>query len=177
MLKFAKFCNSRSTKITPEEFYDNFAKDYDLTVNGAKVNAQNTSEAVKLFHKHNPGISSNVLDIGCGTGLLRDFLGKEFEYTGIDVSGSMLEYASQRGYKVMHKKVEDALPQISDLSYDFVFALSSLQFVRDISFCLSHINRIARKSIVLSLDDLTEDFLHRSKMECYNYSQILGASQ
>lgn len=160
-------------RISPEEFYDGFATDYDDTVNGSIVDAQNIKEAVKVFHKYNRDTSGSVLDLGCGTGLLKDQLHGNFDYTGIDVSNNMLDCASKRSYKIIHKSVEDALPEIPDSSYDFVFALSSLQFIKDIYSCLTHIKRVARRSIILSIDDLTENFLHKSKMECYNHSRVV----
>ena len=88
----------------------------------------------------------------------------------------MLELAAARGYKTIHKPVEDALGEIPDRSYDFVFALSSLLFVEDIHALLVDINRIARKSIVLSLDEVTEEYKQNVALNfsvaVYNHSQV-----
>ncbi len=160
-------------KITPQDFYDNFASTYDATLENSNVNASHVKEAAKIFQKHNTNIYGTVLDVGCGTGILKDVLQeKELEYTGIDVSQKMLQYASSRGYRTIHEPVENALAKIQDQSYDFVFALSSLLFVEDIHSILLHINRIARKSILLSLDHLTEDYIRDVTLTVYNHANV-----
>ncbi len=160
-------------KITPQDFYDNFASTYDATLENSNVNASHVKEAAKIFQKHNTNIYGTVLDVGCGTGILKDVLQeKELEYTGIDVSQKMLQYASSRGYRTIHEPVENALPKIQDQSYDFVFALSSLLFVADIHSILLHIDRIARRSILLSLDHLTEEYIRDVNLTVYNHSNV-----
>lgn len=160
-------------KIAPQKFYDDFAPTYDATLEDSKINAQHVKEAAKIFQNHHQETHGSVLDLGCGTGLLKELLQeREFEYTGVDISGEMLKYASERGYKTIHKSVEDALPAIQDSSYDFVFALSSLLFVEDIDATLAHIDRIARKSILLSLDDLPEEYIRDFTVTVYNHSKV-----
>ncbi len=72
-----------------------------------KSNAQHLNEAVKIFHRHNY-YEGKILDIGCGTGFLSELLEGNFEYTGIDVSAKMLDYAAKRGYKTIQKPIEKA---------------------------------------------------------------------
>ncbi|NEQ98821.1 MAG: class I SAM-dependent methyltransferase [Cyanothece sp. SIO2G6] len=108
----------------------------------------------------------------CGTGSLKDLHEGEFEYTGIDIAENMLQYASERGYKTIHSPTEEALPPLEDRSYDFVFALSSLLFVEDIQTALAHINRIARQAVLLSLDDLTKDYIDNFTVTVYNHSKV-----
>jgi ubiquinone/menaquinone biosynthesis C-methylase UbiE len=115
---------------------------------------------------------SQVLDIGCGTGHLKDLLQGNFEYTGIDIAEKMLHYASQRGYTAIHQSIEEALPKISDGSYDYVFALGCLLFVEDIDCVLKHLNRIARQSILLGLDHLTQDYIDNAQLAVYNHADV-----
>ncbi len=61
----------------------------------------------------------------------------------------MLEYATKRGYKTIHKPIETALPEINSKSYDFVFCLSSLHCVEDAKTAIEHIYRIARQAILI----------------------------
>ncbi|MEM9543078.1 MAG: class I SAM-dependent methyltransferase [Cyanobacteria bacterium P01_E01_bin.42] len=174
-----------STKISPQEFYDDLASNYEAKFyyedsssadpkksDEARINAQYVNEAAQIFHKYHRGQQGSVLDMGCGTGLLKDHLEGTFEYTGIDVSPKMLNFASQRGYQTICQPVEQVLPTLSNQSYDFIFGLSSLLFVKDIYSLLTEMNRIARKSIVLSLDDLTEDYIRDFVVTAYNHAGI-----
>ncbi len=99
-------------------------------------------------------------------------LQRGFDYTGIDIAGNMLQHAAGRGYQIIHKPTEEALPEIPDASYDFVFALSSLLFVKDIESALAHIHRIARQSIMLSLDSLPADYIRDFAVTVYDHSQV-----
>ena len=125
------------TKISPEEFYDEFADSYDDLTENPKFNAQHVKEAVKIFHRRNYQQGS-ILDIGCGTGKLSELLQGDFEYTGIDISAKMLDYAAQRDYKTIHKPIETALAEIDTQSFDFVFSLSSLLCVEDAATAIEH---------------------------------------
>ncbi len=146
-----------SSKISAENFYNEMAANYDDTLKDPKVNAQHVNEAVKIFHRHNHN-QGNVLDIGCGTGGLSELLQGNFEYTGIDISAKMLDYAAQRGYKTIHQPIETALEKIATKSFDFVFSLSSLLCVEDAATAIDHMYRIARKTILISLDETTEEY-------------------
>lgn len=160
------------TKISAEQFYDKFADSYDDTLKSSKVNAQHVNEAVKIFHQRNYQ-QGNILDIGCGTGNLSELLQGDFEYTGIDISGKMLDYAAQRGYKTIHKPVETALAKIDSQSFDFIFCLSSLLCVEDAATAIEHMRRIARKTILISLDELTEEYIKKFVVPVYDHSKIL----
>jgi SAM-dependent methyltransferase len=48
----------------------------------------------------------SVLDVGCGTGALSDYLSKDDEYLGIDLNESFLKHAKKMGRNVMR---QDAL--------------------------------------------------------------------
>ena len=159
-------------KISPTEFYNQLASTYDATLKDPRIDAQHLKEAAKIFQKYNSQAGGSLLDLGCGTGLLRELLKGEFKYTGIDLAEKMLHYASERGYKIIHQPIEAALPQIPDCSYDFVFALGCLLFIEDIHSTLAHINRIARKSILLSLDNLTQEFVDNATVTVYDHSQV-----
>ena len=160
-----------STKISAEEFYDKLANNYDDTLQDSKVNAQHINEAVKIFHRRDRNQGS-ILDIGCGTGNLSKLLQGDFEYTGIDISAKMLDIAAQRGYKTIHKPIEKALAEIENKSFDFVFCLSCLLCVEDAATAIEHMRRIARKTILFSLDEITEEFKKQSPALAYDHSKI-----
>ncbi|NET44879.1 class I SAM-dependent methyltransferase [Okeania sp. SIO2B3] len=159
-------------KISAEEFYDNYAIKYDDVVFKGKCNAQHLNEAVKIFHQHNYH-QGMILDIGCGTGFLSGLLQGNFEYTGIDISAKMLDIAAKRGYKTIHKPIETALAEIDSQSYDFVFCLGSLYFVEDAQTAIEHIYRISRKAIIISIDELTEEYIKNFVVPVYDHSKIV----
>lgn len=160
-----------SRKISAEDFYDQFAQNYDSVLKDPKYNAQYVNEAVKIFHRHNHH-QGNVLDIGCGTGILSELLQGDFNYTGIDISSKMLDYAAQRGYKTIHKPIETALGQIENNSYDFIFSLGSLLCVEDAATAIKHMNRIARKAILITIDETTEEYIKNCAIPVYDHSNI-----
>jgi len=159
-----------TNKISAEEFYDDYAIKYD-DVAKKKSNANLHNEVSKIFHKHNHNQGS-ILDIACGTGLLSELLQGDFEYTGIDISAEMLKYAAKRGYKTIHKPIEMALAEVDSNSYDFVFCLSSLHFVEDAKAAIDHVYRIARQAILISLDELTEEYIKNFIVPVYDHSKM-----
>ncbi|NES73043.1 MAG: class I SAM-dependent methyltransferase [Okeania sp. SIO2D1] len=159
-----------TNKISAEEFYDDYAAKYD-DVAKRKSNANLHNEMLKIFQKYNHHQGS-ILDIACGTGLLSELLQGNFEYTGIDISDKMLDYAAKRGYKTIHKPIETALSEIDSQSYDLVFCLSSLHFVEDAKTAIEHIYRIARQAIIISLDEMTEEYIKNFVVPVYDHSKI-----
>ncbi|NEQ73906.1 MAG: class I SAM-dependent methyltransferase [Okeania sp. SIO2C9] len=160
-----------TNKISTEEFYDNFALKYD-DIAKARSNLKFHNEAVKIFHQYNHH-QGTILDIGCGTGFISELLEGNFEYTGIDISAKMLDYAAKRGYKTIHKQIEKALPEIDSQSYDFVLSLSSLLFLEDAKTAMEHIYRIACQAILITLDEMTEEYIKSSIIQSYDHSKIV----
>ncbi|NEQ86876.1 MAG: class I SAM-dependent methyltransferase, partial [Moorea sp. SIO2I5] len=160
-----------SKKKAAEDYYDKFAAKYDEVLKQPSSNVEYVNEAVKIFHRHNHHQGS-VLDIACGTGVLSELLQGDFDYTGIDISSKMLDYAAKRGYKTIHKPIETALTEIDSQSYDFVFCLSSLLFVKDVATAITQMNRIARQKNIFSLDETTEEYIQKVPIPVYDHSKI-----
>ncbi|NEO93286.1 MAG: class I SAM-dependent methyltransferase [Moorea sp. SIO3G5] len=160
-----------TTKNGAEDYYDKLAAKYDEVLKAPSSNVQYVNEAVKICHRHNHHQGS-VLDIACGTGILSELLQGDFDYTGIDISSKMLDYAAKRGYKTIHKPIETALAEIDSQSYDFVFCLSSLLFVEDVATAIKQMNRIARQTIIFSLDETTEEYTKNVAIPVYDHSKI-----
>ncbi|NEQ39906.1 MAG: class I SAM-dependent methyltransferase [Okeania sp. SIO3I5] len=158
-------------KISATEFYDDLAAKYDDWLTNSKYNVQHVNEAVKIFQRYNY-TQGSVLDMGCGTGLLSELLQGDFEYTGIDISVKMLDYAAKRGYRTINKSFETALPEIDDNSYDFIFCLSSLVLFKDAQTTIEQMERIARQAILISLDEVTEEFIKNFAVPVYDHSKI-----
>lgn len=161
-----------TAKIPVKDFYNQFASTYDASFQSSQTNAQHLNEAAQIFNKYNSHSSGSILDLGCGTGLLKELLGENFQYTGIDLSENMLNYAKQRGYKIINQPLELILSQLPDSSYDFVFALGSLMFLTEINSAISNMKRIARKSVLFNLDCLSPEFIERANVNVYDHSDF-----
>ncbi len=93
----------------------------------------------------------DVLEIGCGTGLLLkevDALAKSAR--GIDISPGMLEKAQQRGLDVMEGDATE-LPY-DDASFDVVYSFKVLAHVRDIDQAMREAARVTRRGGILILE-------------------------
>ena len=154
-----------------QEFYDGFADEYDAVLLGSTVKAQYHFEVSKIFQKYHH-ISGSILDVGCGTGLIKDFLGDSFSYTGIDLSSNMLKRAKARGFKVILGAMEDVLSNIHPRSYDYALCMSNLYYIQDAYTIIEHLARIARKGVVLSIDHMVDEYVQQIPCPVYNHIDI-----
>ena len=85
--------------------YDEVASVYDNDFE-AKADYQAPEILINTFNKHNI-YSGKILDIGCGTGKLKNYLGNKFEYIGIDISPKMVVEAQKKYSKVYLKNIKN----------------------------------------------------------------------
>jgi ubiquinone/menaquinone biosynthesis C-methylase UbiE len=71
----------------------------------------------------------------------------------------MLSIAESRGYKTIHRYLEDAVLEIKDKSYDHVVCLSVLYFIEDALPVLQKLERIARVSLTVGFEKYTQNQL------------------
>ncbi|HOP08939.1 MAG TPA: class I SAM-dependent methyltransferase [Candidatus Methanofastidiosa archaeon] len=86
------------------------------------------------------GVEGDILDVGCGTGLLGEFLGRVID--GIDISRGMLERSKGR-VRYVHGDARD-LPY-DDGTYDIVFSFTMLQNIKDYDQAIREIRRVMRR--------------------------------
>ena len=92
-----------------------------------------------------PDKKVDVLDLGCGTGLLGASLGPlKGVIVGVDLSTKMIEKAAQRGVYAQFNQVNvlDALQATPESHYDVITALDVLIYVGDLSTVIPHAHRI-----------------------------------
>ena len=94
-------------------------------------------------------LSGNILDHGCGTGLLADFL--KTKLFGIDLSFEMLKKAKQRGELVVQGDLEQ-LP-FKDNSFDNVLSFTALQNIEHPELALDELKRITKDKTILTYLD------------------------
>lgn len=151
--------------------YDEVAPIYDESFEG-KAEYQIPRILLETYQKH--GITEgNILDIGCGTGKLRKYLGDSFNYQGIDISPAMIEQAKKRGFEGYIGAVEDIIKTFGDKSIDHIIALSSLYFIKDWEKLAKEFERVARQSIFVSLEQFEPRIIEMMKgrgINIYNHS-------
>lgn len=92
-----------------------------------------------------PDKKVDVLDLGCGTGLLGASLGPlRGVIVGVDLSTKMIEKAAQRGVYAQFNQVNvlDALQATPESHYDVITALDVLIYVGDLSTVIPNAHRI-----------------------------------
>ena len=101
------------------EVYRDWAKKYDYD-NDHVLGTVSQPKSVNLLTTRLKDKNAEIIDVGCGTGLVGESLkAKDFIYfDGIDISEDMLEIAKSRGYRnLLLGSLNNRLP-VLDNSYD-----------------------------------------------------------
>ena len=93
---------------------------------------------------------SHVLDLGCGDGVMLDYLqsDKECSGYGIEIDDDKIPECVARGGAVIQQDVESGLAILSDQSFDTVLCLSALQMMKNVEGILRDIARVGSEAIV-----------------------------
>lgn len=104
--------------------YDGFADQYDRHVVNTLKYKLPEQVASRMLHWYR-GRKMDVLDLGCGTGLLGGYLGRlDGILFGVDLSAPMLDQARARNYdNFFQGDLFDALAGTSEAQYDVIAAL------------------------------------------------------
>ena len=92
----------------------------------------------------------NILDIGCGDGMLMEQLQKNLNAKthGIELDRELASKAIAKGFNVIHGDAEIDLAQYSNHSFDYVILSQTLQAMMRPKEILSELLRIGSKAIV-----------------------------
>ena len=93
---------------------------------------------------------AHVLDIGCGDGVMLDYLQSDKSCTGygIEIADDKVLESTARGVNVIQQDMEKGLSMFADHSFDTVLCLSSLQMMENVEGLLSDFARVGREVIV-----------------------------
>ena len=93
---------------------------------------------------------SHVLDVGCGDGVMLDFLtsDKQCSGYGIEIADDQVLASTRRGVNVIQQDMENGLAIFGDNSFDCVLCLSALQMMENVEGVLRDIARVGREAIV-----------------------------
>ena len=93
---------------------------------------------------------SHVLDIGCGDGILMEYLKdeKKVNIRGIEISKSKVQNCIAKGLTVIEGNAEEDLKQFPDNSFDYVVLSQTLQAFLNPENVIKELLRIGKQAIV-----------------------------
>jgi len=93
---------------------------------------------------------SRVLDLGCGTGALLDYLIKQRGCSGygVEIDDANVQVCVARGVNVIQFNLEDGLALFGDASFDVVLQIDTLQHLRNAEVMLRETARVGRIGVV-----------------------------
>ena len=93
---------------------------------------------------------SHVLDIGCGDGILMEYLRdeKKVNIRGIEISKSKVQNCIAKGLTVIEGNAEKDLKQFPDNSFDYVVLSQTLQAFLNPENVIKELLRIGKQAIV-----------------------------
>ena len=94
--------------------------------------------------------NSHVLDVGCGDGVLMEFLVKEKKVNirGIEISKTKVQNCIAKGLTVIEGNAEKDLKQFPDKSFDYVILSQTLQAFLNPEKVINELLRIGKQAIV-----------------------------
>ena len=93
---------------------------------------------------------AHVLDVGCGDGVMLDYLqsDKQCSGYGIEIADDKVLDSTRRGVQVIQHDMEQGLGLFGDNAFDTVLCLSSLQMMKQVEDLLRDIVRVGAEAIV-----------------------------
>ena len=94
--------------------------------------------------------NTRVLDVGCGDGILMEYLkyNKEIDIRGIEISKDNVQKCLSKGLTVIEGDAEKDLLQFPDSSFDFVILSQTLQAFLNHEIVIKELLRVGKKAIV-----------------------------
>jgi len=93
---------------------------------------------------------SQVLDLGCGDGVMLEYLQSDKQCLGygVEIDDNKIPLCVNRGVTVIQQDLEAGLAMFEDNAFDMVLCLSALQMMKNVEGVLRDIARVGREAIV-----------------------------
>ena len=136
---------------------------YDLTAHiyDMRYAEEQTAKIKAALEGLNIEGGSLVLDVGCGTGILFDYITDKAMTVGLDVSRKLLITAKERAkkFKDVHLVLADAdnMPFRQNV-FTYVFAFTVVQNMPNPAATLNEIRRIAKRNAIIVISGLKRVF-------------------
>ena len=129
---------------TVVKVFDDYAESFDEHLNALKY--QSPALLLALTRRFAPGGTADVLDLGCGTGLVgQQFRSLARTLTGVDVSTNMLARARQRGlYDHLVCGDIDQFLKAQERTFDLVVAADVFIYIGDLSSVFRGVRAVLR---------------------------------
>jgi methionine biosynthesis protein MetW len=94
--------------------------------------------------------ASHVLDLGCGDGVMLEYLQSDKQCIGygVEIDDSKIPQCIERGVAVIQRDLETGMAMFDDNAFDTVLCLSALQMMKNVEGVLRDIARVGREAIV-----------------------------
>ena len=94
--------------------------------------------------------NSKVIDVGCGDGVLMDFLkkNKNIDVRGLELSKEKVQKCISKGLTVIEGNAESDLQQFPNHSFDYAILSQTLQAFLNPEIVINELLRVGKKAIV-----------------------------
>ena len=94
--------------------------------------------------------ASHILDLGCGDGVMMEYLQSDKQCIGygVEIDDDKIPLCVERGVAVIQQDLEAGLAMFTDNAFDTVLCLSALQMIQNVDGVLREIARVGREAIV-----------------------------
>lgn len=102
------------------------------------------------FIAHWVAPESHVLDLGCGDGVMLEYLQSDKRCIGygVEIDDNKIPVCISRGVSVIQQDLEAGLAMFADNAFDTVLCLSALQMMKNVEGILADIARVGGEAIV-----------------------------
>ena len=130
------------------KYYVNWTKKGEYNKNMVEWNYQAPQNAVKLFYKYAPNKNINILDAGCGSGLVGVELQKYgyTKITGVDFSNEMLNLIPNKIYHQLELIDLNKKLKYKDSIFDAVICVGTFTYGHVKANALNELIRILKKN-------------------------------